>query len=134
MPALAFTDQRGRLRRILENALANATYDSSERESDGRLLVLHAHRAGRAVTVTFRGVHDSKATQEPAPGEPLSFKSVQMRSGLLSLLDLLLPDTFFPQIKSIRPGYARVRIEAGAAHLDIDCQDVEWWEDEAPRA
>jgi hypothetical protein len=134
MPALAFTDQRGRLRRILQNALANTTYESSERQSDGRVLVLHARRAGRAVTVTFRGVHDSTATQEPSLGASLSLGAIQIRSGWLSLLDFLLPDAVFPQVKAVRSGYARVRIEAGAARLDIVCQDAEWWEDEAPRA
>ena len=134
MPALGFTDQRERLSRILENALTNTTYESSEREPDGRVLVLHGRRAGHPVTVAFRGVHDSTTNQEPSPGAPLSFKSVQVRSGLIALLDFLLPDALFPGIKSVRSGYARVRIEAGAARLDIVCQDAEWWEDEAPRA
>jgi hypothetical protein len=134
MPALAFTDQRARLRRILQNALTNATYESSEREPDGRTLVLHALRAGRGVTVTFRGVRDSKANQEPSPGAPVSLNSVHIRSGLIALLDFLLPDRLFPNVKSVTAGYARVRIDAGAARLDIVCQDAEWWEEEAPQA
>jgi hypothetical protein len=134
MPALAFTDQRARLRRILQNALTNATYESSERETDGRTLVLHARRAGRAVTVTFRGVRDSEANQEPSPGAQVSLNSVHVRSGLMALLDFLLPDFLFPNVKSVAAGYARVRIDAGAARLDIVCQDAEWWEEEAPQA
>jgi hypothetical protein len=133
MPALGFTDQRARLRRILDNALAGAIYDSSERESDARVLVIHAHRGnGRAVTVTFRGVSDSEATAEPQPGASLRLKSVDLRRpALLALLDFILP---FPQFRSPGSGYARVRIEAGAARLDIVCQDAEWWEEDAPRA
>jgi hypothetical protein len=131
MPALGFTDQRARLRRILDNALAGAIYDSSERESDGRLLVIHAHRGnGRPVTVTFRGVNDSEATAEPQAGASLRLKSVGVVGhGVSSLLGFV-----FPQLRTPGPGYARVRIEAGAARLDIVCQDAEWWEDDAPRA
>ncbi|HLG10931.1 MAG TPA: hypothetical protein VI876_04145 [Dehalococcoidia bacterium] len=126
-----FTDQRARLRRILENALQGALYDSSEREADGRVVVLHAHRSGGGpVTVTFRGVGDSQATQEPVAGASLHLRGVEVhRLGLTSLLGL-----FFPQMRSPGSGYARVRIEAGDARLDIVCQDAEWWEDEAPRA
>ncbi len=131
MPALGFTDQRTRLRRILDNALEGAFYDSSEREAAGRVLVLHAHRAdGRPIAVTFRGVNDSQASQEPPVGASLRLKGVDLLSpGPLSLLGSL-----FPQFRSPGPGYARVRIEAGVARLDIVCQDVDWWEDEAPRA
>jgi hypothetical protein len=131
MSALGFTDQRARLRRILENALAGALYDSSERESDGRVLVIHAHRGNsRPVTVTFRGVKDSEATAEPVPGATLRLKGVgAVGGGLSSLLGFVVP-----QLRSPGPGYARVRIEAGAARLDIICQDAEWWEDDAPRA
>jgi hypothetical protein len=129
--SFAFTDQRARLRRILQNALSDAAYDSSEREADGRVLVLHAHRSdGRKVSVTFRGVKDSQASEEPATGVALSLRAVDLhRPGLLSLLGFV-----FPQLRSPGPGYARVRIEAGVARLDIVCQDAEWWEDEAPRA
>jgi hypothetical protein len=134
MPALGFTDQRGRLRRILENALPGTRYESSERPGDGRMVILHGRRAERAVTITFRGVHDSKATREPEAGAPLRLQGVQVRSGLTALLDLLLPDALFPQLKAVRSGYARVRIEAGTAHLEIVCQDAEWWEEDTPRA
>jgi hypothetical protein len=129
MPALAFTDQRARLRRILENALAGALYDSSEREAGGRVLVIHAHRGNsRPVTVTFRGVKDSEATAVPVPGASLRLSSVgAVGGGLSSLLGFVIP-----QLRSPGPGYARVRIDAGAARLDIVCQDAEWWEDDAP--
>jgi hypothetical protein len=132
MSALGFTDQRVRLRRILQNALAGTTYESSEREGDGHTIVLRGRRAGRAVTITFRGVDDSTATVEPAPGASMVLRSVTLRSGLMAFVDFLLPDMLFPQAKAVRSGYARVRIEAGTARLDIVCQDADWWEDEAP--
>ena len=33
-----------------------------------------------------------------------------------------------PSMRNVGGGYVRVRIEAGAAMLDIVCQDAEWWE------
>jgi hypothetical protein len=75
-------------------------------------------------------VNDSQSTAEPAVGAALHVRSVDTRGpGLLSLLGFL-----FPSLRSPGRGYARVRIEAGAARLDIVCQDADWWEDEAPRA
>ncbi len=51
MSALGFTDQRGRMRRILENSIEGCLYDSSETEEEGRMVVLHAHRKdGRRVS------------------------------------------------------------------------------------
>jgi hypothetical protein len=126
MPALGFTDQRGRLRRILENALTGALYDSSETEEGGRMVVLHAHRGdGHRVAVRFRAVNRSDASMEPPIGAPLSLHGVDLvNPGCLSLLAFA-----FPQFRSPGPGYARVRIDAGTARLDIVCQDAEWWED-----
>jgi hypothetical protein len=126
MPALGFTDQRGRMRRILENALTGCLYDSSETEENGRMVVLHAHRAdGQHVSVRFRAVDRSDATTEPELGAPMSLRSVDLvNQGCLSLLAFA-----FPQFRSPGPGFARVRIEAGTARLDIVCQDAEWWED-----
>jgi hypothetical protein len=122
----SFTDQRARLRRVLDNSLEGALYDSSETEEDGRMVVLHAHRAdGMRVSVRFRAVSSSDATAEPQPGTSLSVHSIDVRdSGCLSLLAVA-----FPRFRSPGPGYARVRIDAGAARLDIVCQDAEWWED-----
>jgi hypothetical protein len=129
MPALGFTDQRGRLRRILENALQGALYDSSETEEDGRRVVVHAHReGGQRVSVRFRAVASSDATAEPAAGDSMSVRSVDLAgSGCLSLLAFAVP-----RFRSPGPGYARVRIDIGAARLDIVCQDAEWWEDAGP--
>ena len=90
------------------------------------MVVLHAHRAdGTRVSVRFRAVSSSDATEEPKPETFLSVHSIDVRnSGCLSLLSVA-----FPRFRSPGPGYARVRIDAGAARLDIVCQDAEWWED-----
>jgi hypothetical protein len=126
MSALGFTDQRGRMRRILENSIEGCLYDSSETEEEGRMVVLHAHRKdGRRVSVRFRAVASSEATSEPNPGDALALRSVDLvNSGCLSLLAFA-----FPRFRSPGPGYARVSIDAGAARLDVVCQDAEWWED-----
>lgn len=121
-----FTDQRARLRRILENSVDGALYDSSETEEDGRMVVLHAHRqGGQRVSVRLRGVSSSDATEDPRPGDAMSLRGVDLvNPGCLSLLAFA-----FPRLRSPGSGYARVRIDAGAARLDIVCQDAEWWED-----
>jgi hypothetical protein len=49
-------------------------------------------------------------------------RSVKREGG--SLLSRLLP-----LFKPPGPAYARVRIDAGPATLDIVCQDAEWWEE-----
>ena len=129
MPALGFTDQRARMRRILENALNGALYDSSESEEDGRMVVLHGHRPGGALTsVRFRAVESSEATVEPEAGAPMTIHGVDVASsGCLSLLGFVIPS-----LRSPGQGYTRVRIDIGAARLEIVCQDAEWWEDPAP--
>jgi hypothetical protein len=126
-----FTDQAGRLQRVLESSLHGCYYDGSEAQAGGRTLVVRSHRQGGApVTVRFLGVKSSDATAEPRPYALLQLKEVKMdRQGLLSLLGFL-----FPILRGPGTGYARVRIEAGAALLDIVCQYAEWWEDEAPEA
>ena len=119
-----FTNQRERLRRVVENALSGATYESS-RPEDGRLLLLEARRSGKQVFVRFRGVRQSDATATPESGADLRLVNV----GSAERFSLMR--FFFP---FARPGSgaARVRIEAGAARLDIVCEDAEWWESEAP--
>jgi hypothetical protein len=42
---------------------------------------------------------------------------------------LSLVSRFFPLFKPPGPAYARVRIDAGPATLEIVCQDAEWWEE-----
>lgn len=129
MPALAFTDQRERLRRVLHNALSGSAYESTRSEEDGRTLLLEARRAdGRRVGIRFRGVRDSEASQAPAPGSELRLRGVGS-ADRFSFLGLL-----FPLLRPTGIGYARVRIEAGGARLDIVCQDAEWWEDDAAPA
>lgn len=125
MSALAFTDQRLRLRRILANALEGAAYDSSRTEDGGRTLVIHGRRRdGRPVTVRFRGVRQSQADSEPTAGSSLRVRSVAS-AGRFSWLAL-----FFPFARR-DAGASRVRIEAGASKLEIVCEDAEWWEEEA---
>jgi hypothetical protein len=123
-----FTNQRDRLRRVVENALANATYESS-REEDGRLLVLEARRRpdGKYVVLRFRGVRQSDATETPVSGSSLRLVSIGSAEKF-SLLRL-----FFPFARA-GSGAARVRIDAGAARLDIVCEDAEWWESDTPNA
>ena len=124
MPALAFTDQRERLRRILGNALGGASYVASRPEEDERVLVIEARRAdGTAVFVRFRGVRRSEASAEPDAGSSLSVSSVGS-ANRFSVVGLL-----FPFLRGPGSGTMRVRIEAGAAHLDIVCEDAEWWEE-----
>ena len=134
MSALGFTDQRARLRRILENSIQGSLYDSSETEEDGRIVVLHAHRpGGQRIAVRFLAVSSSDATEEPQPGALLSVRSIDVREG--GCLSFLLGFAFFlaPRPRAPVAGSVRVRIDAGAARLDIVCQDAEWWEDTGPR-
>lgn len=134
MPEVSFTDQRARLRRILENSLEGALYNSSETEEDGRIVVLHAHRPdGRQVSVRFLAVTSSDATEEPNPGARLTVRGVDVRQG--GCLSLLMGFVLFlaPRQRAPVAGSARVRIDAGSARLDIVCQDAEWWEDAGSR-
>ena len=127
MSALGFTDQNQRLRRTVENALEGAAYAASH-EEEPRLLVLEATRSdGRHVTLRFRGVRDSEASATPESGAPMRLLSVGSADGF-SLLRLLI---LIPRPHVAGANYMRVRIEAGAARLEIVCQDAEWWEDEA---
>ena len=127
MSALNFTDQHQRLRRIVENALEGATYRASH-EEEPRLLVLEAVRPdGRHVTLRFRGVKVSEASATPEAGATMRLLGVGSAERF-SILRFLI---FIPRTRYAGQDYARVRIEAGSARLDIVCQDAEWWEDEA---
>jgi hypothetical protein len=129
MPALGFTDQRARMRRILENAIEGGRYTSMVSEEEGRMVVLQAQRQdGTRVSVRFRAVASSEATEAPQVNALLNLRDVAAADhGCLSLFGFV-----FPSLRSPGPGYTRVSIEAGAARLDIVCQDAEWWEDPAP--
>jgi hypothetical protein len=129
VPALGFTDQRERLRRIVANAIDGATYESSRSEADGRLLVIEARRAGgQRIVLRFRGVRQSDATAMPPPGSALRLGGVS--ADRVSCVGFFIP--VIGPILSRSSGASRVRIEAGATRLDIVCEDAEWWEDEAP--
>ncbi len=128
MPALAFTDQRERLRRIVENALEGCTYASS-REEEGRLLLIEARRQdGARVYLRFRGVERSEATADPAPGSSIRLAGVGAPRGG-SLLDFLLP---FRRLFRPRSNALRVSLAVGGARLDVVCEDAEWWEETGP--
>jgi hypothetical protein len=130
MSALGFTDQRARLGRILENSIEGAAYESSETEEGGRMVVLRARRPdGQRVAVRFRAVSSSDASEDPQAGATLSLRSISVNSG--GCLSLLSPFWLFRRGPFGAPvaDSARVTIDAGAARLDIVCQDAEWWED-----
>jgi hypothetical protein len=121
-----FPHPKNRVRRVVEGALANSTFVSSQSEGDGTIVVIQARRTdGTQVGVRFRGVRDSNATAEPAPGSPLRVRKVGS-GNKFSPLGFLLPI-----LKPPGPAYARVTIEAGTSRIEIVCQDAEWWE-EAP--
>ena len=117
-----FPGPQDRVRRILDGVLDDCTYVSSRTADDASLLLQGRRSDGRDVTLRFRGVKDSNTNTQPEAGAPLVLKSVK-REGL-SLVSRL-----FPILKPPGPVYARVRIDAGPATLDIVCQDVEWWEE-----
>ena len=125
MPALGFTDQRGRLRRIVENALAGAVYESSREEEERQLLIEARREDGSRVYLRFRGVERSDSTATPTAGSPLRLAGV---GGSGSAIDLILP---WLRLFRARSNAVRVRIEVGAARLDIVCEDAEWWEEAA---
>lgn len=120
-----FTDQKERLRRIVENAISGCTFEGASSEQAGRQLLLRARRPdGTIANLRFRGVQNSVSSAQAAQGSPLSLRGVGS-GARFSLLRLLLPVIF-------RPGDSawRVRIDAGEARLDIVCQDAEWWQEE----
>jgi hypothetical protein len=124
MPTLNFTDPRQRLRRALTNALEGCLVQVI-REEEGRRLVVEANRPeGQHVAARFLGVQTWKASSEPAPGSRIHLKGVGgiSASGWLALLN---------PFRQPMPTSTRVRIGVGAATLEIECQDVEWWQDEA---
>ncbi len=120
----AHVDPQARLRNILKSALDGARYESWRRDGD-RALILELKRAdGRPVTLRFLGVQDSEISGEAEKGAVLRLKSVASPASLLTL--------FTPRMFRTPSHAARVRIEAGAARLEIVCEDVEWWEDSRP--
>lgn len=122
----SFTDQSGRIGRIVSNALDGTSFVASYPEEGGRHLVIEAMRpGGRKVGVRFRAVSDAEATAGTVVGSALQVRSVA--GGPTGCLPL---GWLFPQFRGIPRGVSRVRISAGNARLDIVCQDAEWWEDE----
>jgi hypothetical protein len=125
MSKITFTDQNGRVRRIVESALApGSRYEASRSEEGGRFVVIEALRPdGVGVGLRFRGVSNSTMSAEPETGAELRLRGV----GAPGINWLRV---FLPGMRTAGSGYVRVRIEAGAAMLDIVCQDAEWWERE----
>jgi hypothetical protein len=127
MMAAAFTNQHERMRRSLSNAIEGCLYESCHEEGPS-VLVLEARRPeGQHVAVRFLGLQQWQGTREPDPGTPLRLLGVgSSLSGLRLILAMVNPFARPPIVMS-----SRVRIEAGGARLDIECQDIEWWQDEA---
>jgi hypothetical protein len=118
-----FPGPHDRIRRVLETALTGCTYVSTQSEGDGTLLVLQARKPdGRGVGVRFRAVKSFETNVPPETGAPITVKSVK-RHGVSFV------SRFFPLIKPPGPAYARARIHAGPATLEVVCQDAEWWEE-----
>src|SRR5688500_6396218 len=100
-----FPHPKNRIRRIVESALVDSTYVSSESEGTGGTLLLKARRSnGKRVNVRFRGVRESDATAEPESGTPLRVAKVSNgnRFNIVS--------TFFPILKPPGTPHARVTI------------------------
>ena len=119
-----FPSPHERIRRVLDSALSSgSTYLDSQDEANGGTYTLRARRGdGREVGVRFRGVSNGMEAAGPDSGLPLTVRDVKRVSG--SVLSRL-----FPLLKPPGQAYARVRIEVGAAVLEIVCQDAEWWEE-----
>ena len=114
------------MRRTLENALDGCLVQVIREEPESRL-VIEAHRSeGQKVGVRFLGVQKWEATSEPPPESPIHLRGVGGGGGLRSVLML-----FNPFAHQAIPPSTRVRIEVGTSILVIDCQDVEWWQDES---
>jgi hypothetical protein len=120
-----FPGPQQRIKRVLDQAFVECSFASSRMEDGGKAFVLQARRSdGRSVGVCFRGLRQSDvpSDRQPEPGAPLTVRSVK-REGVS------LVSRFFPIFVPPGPEYARVRIDAGPATLDIVCQDAEWWEE-----
>jgi hypothetical protein len=120
-----FPGPQHRIRRVLDSALVGCSYVSSGPEGDGKTFVLRASRLdGRTVGVRFHGLRDGLPYdgRRPEAGGALTVRSVKRER--VSLVSRLFP-IFVPP----GPTYARVRIDAGPATLEIVCQDAEWWEE-----
>lgn len=124
---MAHVDLRSRLRNILRTALDGCAYESSRSDADGALLLEARRPDGRRVRVRFLGLKKSESDAEPGAGSVLKLKDVgDPDSGLARI--------FVPRLFRAPSHASRVRIDAGAARLEIVCEDVEWWEDTEPRA
>ncbi len=122
----AFTDPKRRLERILSNALDGCLIDTIVEEPEKRL-VINAHRAhGQPVGVRFFGLHYWSASVEPEPNSAIKIGGVSTGGGSKLFWRHFLPWHQRP----IALG-SRVRIEVGGARLVIDCEDAEWWQEEA---
>ena len=117
-------DPHDRLRNIVSRALNGCVYEGSSRQDAGMLVIDGRREDGTRVHLRFRGVQDSESTAEPQVGAKMRLIRVS-QADKFSLLQIFMPR--FPQHRF--SGEARVRIEAGAARIDVLCQDAEWWEE-----
>jgi hypothetical protein len=122
---MAHTDPRLRIRNTLTQALSGTVYDSSRRDGD-TVFVLRVRRAtGKTADLRFLGLKTCEVDMEPEIGSALTLRGVGSPDS--SLLRL-----FVPRVLRGPSFSSRVRIDAGKARLEIVCEDVEWWEDDAP--
>ena len=129
MPTLAFTDPKRRLEKILSNALDGCLLDTIVEEPEKRV-VFNAHRSdGQVVGVRFFGTHNFEASVEPEPNAFIKVKGVSTGGGSKLFWRHFLPWHQRPMVLG-----SRVRIEAGGAHLTIDCEDAEWWQEEGAQS
>jgi len=124
--SFATGDQAGRIRRTIEHVLSGASFESAREEEEHKVVIEARRVDGRRVGVRFRGVQSSNAASVQEKGSTLKLRGVSS-PGHGGVLGIFIPGMRRPGI-----GYAHVRIEAGAAQLDIVCQDAEWWEEPAP--
>jgi hypothetical protein len=117
--------QEDRIRRMLSGALDGNTYESAWPEEDRALVMKVSKPDGRLIAVRFLGLKESESSAEPEVGSPVRLRGVGGTEAWIARV--LVPRVLRPPAHAVR-----VRIEAGAARLEIVCEDVEWWEESAP--
>ena len=116
-------DHKDRIRHIVKSALDDTSFMSLEREAAASLVLKVRRSNGTGIGVRFLGVSESSSDVAPEPESRMVLRDVTGTGPLWTILIPILR----------KPSYSvRVRIEAGAARLEIVCEDVEWWEESPP--